>query len=184
MGAEPPSLSGPLACGLRDVAVELVGKERVEHALTALPARERERYQTLTAIEWIPIATMEAAFSAIAREVGTDVAELHERVATISIERTFRTFWRLLLKLTTDHALVSRTPTVFARSYNRGRLIADIPEKGRGNIEIVDWPDPPAWTVRATRIGIATVLRLAGRSDVKVDSAPTTTGARYLATWR
>ncbi len=34
------------------------------------------------------------------------------------------------------------------------------------------------------RIGIATVLRLAGRNDVRVDFAPTATGARYVATWR
>jgi hypothetical protein len=184
MGEGPPSLSGPLACNLRDVAAEIVGEEHVERALETVPPADRERYQTLTAIEWIPIETMERVFAAIAKEVGTDVAKLHEQVATVSIERTFRTIWRLLMKLTTDHALVSRTPKVFARSYNRGRLIAEIPAKGCGTIELVDWPDAPAWTVRATRIGIATVLRLAGRADVRVDSSPTATGARYVATWR
>jgi len=180
----PPSISGPLACGLRDVAAELVGKEVVERALARVPPDARTHYQTATAIEWMPIEVMEQAFTAIAGELGTDVAQLHERVATISIERTFRTVWRVLLRLTTDKALVSRTPGVFARSYNRGRLTVEIPRPGRGEIVLLDWPNVPAWPLRATRIGIATVLRVAGRNDVRVDLTPTPSGARYLATWR
>lgn len=184
MSDAPPSISGPLACGLRDVAAELVGAEVVGRALDRLSAEHRTRYQTATAVEWMPIDVMEEAFSAIAGELETDVASLHERVATVSIERTFRTVWRMLLRLTTDKALVSRTPSVFARSYNRGRLVAEIPRPGRGEITLLDWPNVPPWPQRATRIGIATVLRLAGRNDVRVDLAPTATGARYVATWR
>lgn len=184
MSDAPPSISGPLACGLRDVAAEVVGKEVVAAALERVPVEIRTRYETVTAIEWMPIEVMEAAFAAIAAELGTDVASLHERIATISVERTFRTVWRVLLRLTTDKALVSRTPGVFARSYNRGRLVADIPRPGFGEITLLDWPRVPAWPVRATRIGIATVLRLAGRSDVRVEVATTATGARYVATWR
>lgn len=180
----PASISGPLACGLRDVAAELVGDEVVRRAIARLAADVRTRYETATAIEWMPIAVMEEAFSAIADELGTDVASLHERVATVSVERTFRTVWRVLLRLTTDKALVSRTPVVFARSYNRGRLTAEVPRPGRSEITLFDWPNVPAWPQRATRIGIATVLRVAGRSDVRVEMAPTPTGARYVATWR
>lgn len=184
MTEAPPSLSGPLACGLRDVAAELVGAEVVERALGRVSDGVRDRYQTATAIEWMPIEVMEAAFSAIASEIGSDVASLHERVATVSVERTFRTVWRVLLRLTTDRALVSRTPSVFARSYNRGRLVAEIPKPGLGEITLHDWPNVPAWPLRATRIGIGTVLRLAGRADVRVEPARTPTGARYVATWR
>lgn len=180
-----PSISGALACGLRDVAAELVGDQAViGRALARLPEEARIRYSTATAIEWMPIDVMEAAFTEIAGEIGSDVATFHERVANISIERTLRTVWRLLLRLTSDRALVSRTPSVFARSYNRGRLVAAIPEPGRGEISLLDWPGAPAWPIRATRIGIATVLRVAGRNDVRVDVGTTPTGARYIATWR
>lgn len=184
MSDDVPSLSGPLACGLRDVAAELVGPEVVERALLRVPSEMRERYQTVTAIEWMPIDVMEQSFTAIAADLGTDVASFHERVATISIERTFRTVWRLLLRMTTDKALVSRTPSVFARSYNRGRLVVEIPRSGVGEITLQDWPGVPDWPVRATRIGIMTVLRLAGRNDVRVESGRTPTGARYRASWR
>lgn len=179
-----PCISGPLASGLRDVAAELAGSAVVERALLRLPQDARVHYQTSTAVEWMPIDVMEQAFSAIATETGTDVASLHERVATISIERTFRTVWRVLLRLTTDKALISRSPAIFARSYNRGRLLVDIPRANVGEINLVEWPRVPAWPLRATRIGIATVLRVAGRNDVRVETAITPTGARYTATWR
>jgi hypothetical protein len=184
MAEDLPSISGPLASGLRDVALELIGPKAIERALDSLPGDVRDHYCTFTAVEWVPIETMEAVFGAIAKETGTNVASLHERVASVSIERTMRTLWRVLLRLTTDAALVSRTPSVFARSYNRGRLVAEVPRSGRGEITLVEWPNVPAWTLRATRIGVATVLGLAGRRDIRVETTPTSTGARYLATWR
>lgn len=39
---------------------------------------------------WVPIDTMETVFSAIAQEVGTSLAELHESVARRRIERKAR----------------------------------------------------------------------------------------------
>lgn len=183
MSGEAPSISGPLASGLREVVREMVGPEAVDMALSELPGDAKEHFRTFTTVEWVPIEVMEAAFAAIARHAGTDVATLHERVARISIERTMRSLWRVLLRFTTDKALISRTPVIFAKSYNRGRLIADIPAPGQGEIELLDWPDAPEWTLRATRIGVATVLGIAGRRDVEVRATRTSGGARYSARW-
>ena len=179
-----PCVSGPLACGLRDVAAELLGPDAVTRALSRVDADTKARYETLTAVEWVPIKTMETVFGELAKETGTTVGMLHEKVAVISIERTMRTFWRLLLRLTTDNALISRTPVIFAKSYDHGRLEAVIPEPGRGEITLHDWLDVPEWPLRATRIGVQTVLSIAGRKDVRVQCRRSNTGASYLATWR
>ncbi len=179
-----PSVSGPLACGLRDVAAELLGAQAVQSALSRVSADNRQRYETLTAVEWVPIEVMETVFVELARDAGVSVGTLHEQVAVISIERTMRTFWRMLLRLTTDRALISRTPVIFSKSYNRGRLEAHIPRPGHGEIVLYDWPDVPPWPVRATRIGVQTVLSIAGRKDVRVQSSRTKTGAHYVASWR
>jgi hypothetical protein len=152
-------------------------------ALSRLPPEVRQTFETMTPVGWVPIDTMERVFTEIAVELRTSVRELHVRVAEVSIERTFRTFWRMLLKVTTDRALVSLTPVIFAKSYNRGRLVAEVPEPGRGEIELLDWPDAPEWPIRATRIGIETVLRVAGRTDARVQAERTPTGAKYAATW-
>jgi hypothetical protein len=180
---EPPSVSGALACGLRDVVLELVGKPQIEVALDRVSASHRRRYEGMLPVGWVPIETMEVVFSAIAAELGTTLSDLHTRVARVSIERTMRTLWRMLLRVTTDNALVSRTPTIFARSYNRGRLQAAIPTQGRAEIILVAWPNAPEWPLRATRIGVETVLRLAGRKSVRVTYDRTDDGAAYVATF-
>jgi hypothetical protein len=133
---------------------------------------------------WIPLGDAEAALARLAEVTGRDAAALHVDLARVSIERAFKTFWRLLLRFTTDEALVSRTPVIFGKAYNRGRLVPRIPEPGRGEVTLVDWPNAPEWPLRGTRIGIETVLKVASRRDVRVEGKRTPTGAQYLATWR
>lgn len=163
---------------------ELVGDQTVNAALARLSRDVRDEYESVTSIGWVRISTYESAFSAIASDLGRSVADLHTEVARISIERTMRTVWRVLLRLTTDNALISRTPVIFARSYNRGRLVAQIPVPGRAEVTLTDWSDAPDWPLRATRIGVETVLRLAGRRDVKVAADRQPDGALFVATWR
>jgi len=178
-----PSVSGALACGLRDAVLEVAGKDKIASALSRVPPAERRSYEGMTPIGWVPIETMEVVFTAFADELGTTVSELHARIARVSIERTMRTLWRMLLRVTTDAALVSRTPSIFAKSYNRGRLEASIPVHGRAEIRLLDWPNAPEWPVRATRIGIETALRLGGRKSVRVTCVRTDVGADYVATF-
>jgi hypothetical protein len=179
-----PQVSGALACGLREVVAEMVGRPAIDRALERVPADARATYTGALPVGWVPIRVMEMVFKEIAAEAGTNVADLHTRVARTSIERTFRRFLRMLLKITTDQALVSRTPVIFARSYDCGRLEAKIPEPGRGVITLLDWPDAPDWPLRATRVGIESVLSIAGRRDVRVSCSRTSTGAIFFANWK
>lgn len=176
-------MSGALACSLRDTVCELVERDAVEQALSQLPSEVRTTYEFATTIGWVPIETMEAVFAAIASEVGRSVEELHESVARQSIERTMRTVWRLLLRVSSDQALVSRAPVLFAKAYNRGRLEAHFPRPGAAEIHLSEWPDPPAWPLRATRIGIETVLRLGGRGSVQMRVTRVDGGALFNARW-
>jgi hypothetical protein len=179
-----PMVSGALAVNLRGVLYEYCGREVVTAASLRVPADVREEFDGVTSIGWARISTFEQVFSEVASDTGTTVASLHTNVARISIERTMRTVWRVLLRLTTDNALISRAPVIFSRSYDRGKLEARIPTSGRGEITLSEWPDAPEWPIRATRIGIETVLRLAGRRDARVESERRPEGAFLLATWR
>jgi hypothetical protein len=120
----------------------------------------------------------------MAAEMRRSVSDLHTEVARLSIERTFRALWRVLLRFTTDEALMSRTPAIFARSYNRGKLESSFPAKGRAVAKLRDWRNAPEWPLRATRIGIETVLVIAGRKDVRVKCTRTDDGAEYSAVWK
>jgi len=183
-GQDVPCMSGTLATGLVAVARETLGPELVERALARIPAETRALVDAALPGAWIPISAMETAFSAIAAESGRDIGTLHTELARISVERALKTFWRLLLRFTTDEALVTRTPVIFGKAYNRGRLVATIPRPNRGEVELLDWPDVPDWPIRGSRVGIEAVLRAAGRKDVRVEGHRTPTGALYVATWR
>jgi hypothetical protein len=181
---EPACVSGALAANLRAVLRELVGEAMVDRALLRVSRDVRDEFESVTSVGWVRISTYETVFGAIASDLSRSVADLHTEVARVSIERTMRTVWRVLLRLTTDNALISRTPVIFARSYNRGRLSAQIPVAGRAEVTLSEWPEAPDWPLRATRIGVETVLRLAGRKDVRVAAERQPDGASFVATWR
>jgi hypothetical protein len=177
-------MSGTLVRGLVDVAREALGEETVARGVSQVAPEDRASVTQALPGSWVPLETVDRVFGAIARAAGRDLPRLHIELARMSVERALKSFWRLLLRFTSDEALVSRTPVIFGKAYNRGRLIPAIPAPGRGEIELIDWPDMPDWPIRGTRAGIEAVLRAAGRKDVAVEGRRTATGAVYTATWR
>jgi hypothetical protein len=186
MGGEnsPPKMSGTLAKGLLEVARDALGRDVVERGLVRAPGEARALLEDALPGTWVPIDSVESVFASIAEAAGRDLPSLHVELARLSVERALKSFWRLLLRFTSDEALVTRTPVIFGKAYDRGRLIPNIPTPGRAEIQLVDWPDVPEWPIRGTRAGIEAVLRTAGRKDVRVDGSRTEVGATYLATWR
>jgi hypothetical protein len=163
---------------------DVVGRDTVALALSRVSASVRDDVEGALPGSWVPISSIEHVFGAIAAASGRDIVGLHNEVARISVERALKSVWRLLLRLTTDEALVSRTPVIFSKAYNRGRLIPAVTGLGRGEVQLVDWPDAPEWPVRGTRVGIETVLRVAGRKEVRAEVRRTATGAFYVVTWK
>jgi hypothetical protein len=181
---DEPCISGALACSLRDVANELLDAQSIARALRRTAPDVRTAFETAQPVGWVPLRVVEETFHELADELGTTVAELHERVARRSVEVAFRKFWRIFLRVTTDGALVSRAPSIYARSYNRGRLESRITTPGRGETRLVDWPGAPEWPLRGTRIGIEVSLGIAGRKNVQATCTRTPTGALFIVTWR
>lgn len=179
-----PSVSGTLVCGLLQAGHELVGKEVVERGLSAVAPAIRAQVAGAIPGQWVPLVSAEEAFLGIAAAANRDWPTLHAELARHTVERAYRTIWRMLLRLTSDSALVSRTPVIYAKSYNRGRLAATITFPGRGEVELLDWPDVPDWPIRGTAAGLETALRIAGRRNVRVESSRTRTGASFHVTWR
>lgn len=180
----PPSVSGTLVRGLLEVARDVVGADTLLRGVERAPPVERAAVEGALPGVWVPIVSVERTFASIAEAAGRDLPGLHLELARISVERALKTFWRMLLRLTSDEALISRTPVIFGKSYNRGRLVPSIVSPGRGEVRLLDWPEAPEWPLRGTRVGVETVLRVAGRKDVRVDGQRTPTGALYIATWR
>jgi hypothetical protein len=181
-----PCLSGLTVINSRQSLEEIAGKDVVLRALEDLPDQEREQYLSVAPEAWLPVRIADEVQRAVAREAGIPPGEFPAFVRAFShrsIERMVSTVWRVLLRFTSDKALVERTPELFSNTYNIGRLSAAVDEPGRGTVTLDDWPGISDEQMIGTAAGIEAVLQTAGRKNVEIRWQRTSTGARYVATW-
>ena len=178
-----PTISGALITQHRTILVELVGEAVLASALARLSSADRDAIESATSLSFIPIRTADAMYRAIGKESGRDYVQLHEQVSRTAVDRALKTIWRLLLRFTSDEALVARTPVIFTKAFPQGVLVSRITGPGRAEIRVDSWPNMPEYAIRGTRVAVESVLRLAGRSNVKITSEATPTGCLYHASW-
>jgi hypothetical protein len=183
MGAAEPSLSGVNVMFVRELLLEKLGKEGLERLKAAMPADAREAYFGATSVDWVPVEYVNLMNTRAAELLEMTVMEFTTTMARVSVERTLHTVWRILLRFTSDEAIVTRTPVFFARSFNVGKLATQIQGPGMARIRLTEWPDAPQLTLVGIQMGIETVLRVAGRKQVRVNLHRTADGAEFLATW-
>jgi hypothetical protein len=179
-----PSASGISVLDLRVALEEIVGKDAVAKALASLPTQTRGEFVEITALSWVPLTTVTRVVDAVAATAGVNADRLIDDAVRRAVERTFKTVWRVMLRFTTDAALIARTPVVYSLSRNIGRLTARMVSPGKAQVTLSDWVGVSARHVRTLGISIATVVTLAGRKDVGVTSTPAADGAVFHLTWR
>ena len=162
----------------------MVGVNVVASALNKVPPKVREEFDPVTPMTWVPLTTSLMVVEYVATEARRSPDELMDEAVRRCAEQMFRTSWRVLLRFTTDHALIARTPVIYSKWRNIGQLESKIVAPGRSEIWLRGWPGVSERNVRTLGVWIETVLRLAGRKAVRVEWTRTTDGARYLAFWR
>jgi hypothetical protein len=183
-GAIIPSASGISVLDLRVSLEEIVGADVVSAALASLPSQTRSEFVDITALSWVPLTTVSRVVDAVAAAARRNPERLIDDAVRRAVERTFKTVWRVMLRFTTDAALIARTPVVYSLSRNIGRLTARMIAPGKAQVTLNDWPGVSARHVRTLGISIVTVVTLAGRKDVNVTSTPSADGAIFHLTWR
>jgi hypothetical protein len=179
-----PSASGISVLDLRAALEEICGAEVVKAALSSLPAETRSEFVEITAISWVPLTTITRVVDAVAAAAHKNPERLIDEAVRRAVERTFKTVWRVMLRFTTDAALIARTPVVYSLSRNIGRLTARMVAPGKAEVTLNDWPGVSPRHVRTLGISIVTVVTLAGRKEVSVTSTPTSDGAVFHLSWR
>lgn len=162
----------------------LVGEDVVQRALARVPPHVREEYEAMTALSRVPTDLVEQVYYAIAEEAGREPLELHREAVRIGVEQALKTIWRVLLTFTSDKAIIKRTPLFFARGLSRGKLSAQLVGEGRAEMRLVGWPGVSEMQRNGIAAAAETVLRCAGRYEVRVRSTRTPDGARFDVTWR
>ena len=184
LAAEEPSAAGATIQVLRSALEEIVGVNVVASALRKLPAKVREEFDPITPMTWVPLTTSTMAVEYVAAEAHRSADDLMDEAVRRAAEQMFRKAWRLLLRFTTDHALIKRTPVLYSKWRNIGTLESNLLGPGRSELWLRGWPGVSERNVRTVGVSIETVLRLAGRRAVRVEWARTADGAHYLCFWR
>jgi hypothetical protein len=169
---------------LRRALEDMVGVNVVASALMKLPSKVREEFDPLTPMTWVPLTTTIMAVEYVATEARRLPDDLMDEAVRRAAEQMFRTSWRLLLRFTTDHALIARTPVLYSKWRNIGHLESALIGAGRSELWLRGWPGVSERNVRTLGVSIETVLRLAGRRAVRVEWTRTADGAHYLCYWR
>ena len=161
-----------------------VGPQCVERAISSLSQDQRDEIEALVPAAWIAVETVDAAYEAIATDAGEDLLTLYPAVVRRGVADALQTVWKWLLRLTTDRALVSRTPIIYKRGHSVGELTTHIPGPGRAEIVLTGWPGVSPLRQLGIACGIRATLEVAGRRDVDVTYDRTPEGAVFKARWR
>jgi len=179
-----PSAGGTTVQALKNALEELVGVHVFAEALATLPSDVHEAFEPATPMSWVPVDVIHVVVARVAEHAGRSFDDLMDDAVQRAGEKTLRTAWRMLLRVTADRALMSRAPILYSKWRNVGRLEASGMDRGRVELVLSEWPGMDPRSIRSLGITIETVLRLAGRRHIKVQSHATPDGAKYAVSWR
>ncbi len=178
-----PSGSGVSILDSHRALLDIVGAEVVERALAKVPADVATEYRELLAVSWMRVERIETIYRAIAEEAGMPLEQLQVETVRRGVDRTVRGAWKMLLRLTTDEALIKRTPLLYNRAYNVGSLEAIEMVAGHATLKLTGFGTISDFALLGLAAGIEGVLRSAGRKDAAVTFERTPDGARLTARW-
>jgi hypothetical protein len=178
-----PSTAGTSALDLLASYRDIVGVETFDRALASLPDDLRRKVAGMTRLSWVAVADLSVVIDALGRAAGRDPDELLDRAVRQATERSFKKVWRVMLRFTSDEALMARAPSMYALSRNVGKLAARVVRPGLAELALTGWPDVTDRHLRTLGISIATVIEQAGRRDVAIEAHRAPDGAAYALTW-
>jgi hypothetical protein len=181
---EIPSVSGMATIDMLHTLEELVGTAVYAQALAQLPEPLQAELAALTAVSWLPLSALGIVLDEVAKVSEREVEAMVDETVRRSIDRTFKTVWRILLRVTSVEAMIKRTPVIYAKSRNVGQLEARVLEPGHAEVTLSGWSDVSERQLRVLAISIQRVVELSGRRDVRMTHVRTPQGGRYQLRWQ
>ena len=163
---------------------DIVGADTYAAAHGRLSPQTRHEVDTLNAMGWLPITTFNEVIEEIARSASMDPEAMLDKAVRLAVQKTFKTVWRVLLRVTSDDALIKRTPMIYSRGRNVGALSSRMVGPGHSELLLSGYPEPTDRTIRTIGVGIQSVVELAGRREVRMSYERTSDGGRYDLRWK
>src|SRR5215469_3929508 len=107
---------------MRAVIEEQFGSVPIAKALTSVAPDVRAEYEQLSSIAWVRATTDYVVHDAIAAVLDREPLAFHEQTLRAAMARSFKTIWRILLRVTSDEALIARAPSIYRRTRNVGEM--------------------------------------------------------------
>lgn len=178
-----PGVSGARVAVMRQILQER-HPDALEKALATQPEDVRSEYAGTGGMQWVRPTTDYAVHDAVARELGQDAVVFHEALLREAMERSFKTLWKIFLRLTSDDALVARTPSIYGRTRNVGEMTSRLVGPGHAECVLRNYPGITARDARCLCVGLQVVLSLVGRKDAQVTVQKTDDGGVYTLRWK
>jgi hypothetical protein len=177
------SVSGLSMMNFKEAVGRLFGPLVVERGLARLAPTEREQLETMTPVVWVPVVTLAHAVDAWSEEAGVSPEELTVRGVRESTRRSFATVWRVLLHFTTDDALITRAPLLYARTRNAGVLSVELRAPRDAQLVLSRWRDTTDRQLLSLAVAFETVLELTGRPHARCTFRRTSDGGVFRLRW-
>jgi hypothetical protein len=152
----------------RRVMEELAGPEVFREVLEGLQPDMRSEYEGLGMLSWCRHTTATEVTTRVGLALGRLPEDFQAEVVRTGIERTLRGIWRVLLRFSSDDALIKRAALIYSKTCDRGKLSVEPIRPGHVDLILTEWPDIANLDIVALAAGVETVLRVVGRSAARV----------------
>ncbi len=183
MTAVDERISGAMVKSHLEALRVRVGEARYAALVSSLSRDDQEELALVTPLSWVRIAALDRLYHVLAEELGTTVEVLHTEIAGAVVGAAITTLWRALLRFAGDEALVSRSPTIFKKAYQQGRLEVASFSPGASELVIFEWPEISEFALRGFRVGVESMLRASAFREPRATVRRTPDGAVIRLTW-
>jgi hypothetical protein len=182
--AAQPKVSATIIADQIRLMKQLHGEETLSKAILSLAPPLRAEIEELLPGSWCSVDAARELKVAVAEILGEDPHLFQRRIVRQGIERTLTTVWRFFMRQLSDAALTRRTPVLYSRSFDRGRLKVVRFGEGECDFELEGWPRMPEFDLIGLMSGIETILALGGRLDAHVSFKRRGAVIQLHANWR
>lgn len=162
----------------------MVGDDAVDQAFASLSRAQQDVLESAVPAAWIPVSVVDVFYEAIARCAGRHLESFFPEVVRLGITQALRSVWMVLMRLTTDRALLSRSPIIYGRGHSVGKIEPTILGPGKATVVLSGWPGVPELRRLGVAAGVQAVMDVAGRKNVTVRYDATDDGAIYHVRWK
>jgi hypothetical protein len=179
-----PRLAGTILLDQMAAIIEAHGESVLTTARATLPTERQRDLDALTPISWVDVHLARDLKNAVALGLGRDPIEFQRWVVHAAVGHTIHKFWRILLARVWDGAIVTRTPVIYAKTFDRGVLCVASYGDRAADLVLTGWSTMPEYDAIGLSAGIEAVLEYSGRKNARVRFARKDDAVTFHLTWR